>query len=692
MEIPDYYKDVSLRLMRVLDTAGLREDVRWKRINMWLQCEEHYNMGYGTPCRRIYHVFGSQAEATTTVMLNADIDFLSYFMNISVLQDLQNWRHSRETYLMIIDDTTPPGYVKLQAVMNDQPIAVRHVQNSFLMLDRYGQSVLCNSTPDYKDNSTDEHHGPANTKTYGSILSVDTVPAFRCFSWPYTASGWITRQREHNWPSREIVSIIEKSGALLVPVGHKESDYKHVEWRISLSYGEKVLVWQFNHTQYKCYVLLKMINKYFIKPKFGKNAVTSYHWKTCMFWMIETTPAALWQPQNVLICIDLCLRKLCTWVEAGYYPNYFIPSENMFLGVVHGRMQRNLANTLRHLFGQKGRYLTRIPYDGVGQGLITACQCPIMQIDDTIEYIACTLKFTVTWLMVYVLVTWFEILKFGIQENACIFQGRFSSHTIRQEIYTILMTFCCSSLGSHLASKCLEEEITGQDGLNLAHEFLVLGLFSDVASGKLKLATFYLLQNNLILAEYILQHIEKSYTFLVSNVQTQTVLSKDAVKVAFINGHLSTTELIRDFTAFPVPYLPSEIHCTPKALIPEMFRSTGSYDDSSDPGLFYWQSWAVVDPKLYLHFLQHQCYHRQNKIPHKMAALGNILWVIRHERLEYIDTALNLLAYCLKKDGFVVQSYIVLSTSMKLKNHHNAAKWHIASLINAAFRLMGYRY
>ncbi|KAK3581602.1 hypothetical protein CHS0354_017461 [Potamilus streckersoni] len=684
MEIPYYYKDVSLRLMRVLDTTGLREDVRWKRINMWLQCEELYNLANGTQSKILYNFFGSQAEATTTGMLNADIDVLSYFMDISVLQDLQNWRHSRKTFLMIIDDTTPPGYVKLQAIRDDQPIAVRHIQNSFLTLDRYGQSVLCNSIPYYKDNLANEHHGPAITKTYFSFISVDRVIAFRCFTWPYTASGWITRQRAHNWPSRETVSIIQQSGALLVPVGHKESDYKHVEWRISLSYGEKVLVWQFNHTQYKCYVLLKMINKYFIKPKFGENAVTSYHWKTCMFWMIESTPAALWQPQNVLICIDLSLRKLCTFVEAGYYPNYFIPSENMFLGVVHGRIQRNLANTLRHLFGQKGRYLTRIPYDGVGQGLITACQSPIMHIDDTNEYIVSTLQFTVSWLMVRVWTTWFTLLKFSIQENACIFQGSFSSQATRQEIYTIVMRFCSSSLGSYLASKCLEQEIIGQEGLDLAHEFLLLGLFSDVASGKLKLATFYLLQNNLILAEYILQHIEKSYTFLF--------FSKDAVKFAIINGHLSTTELIRDFLAFSVPYLPSEIHCTPKALIPEMFRSTGSYDDSSDPGLFFWQSWAVVDSKLYLHFLQHQCYHRQNKILHKMAALGNILWVIRHEWLMYIDTALDLLAYCLKKDGFVAQSYIILSTSMTLKNHHNASKWHIASLINAAFRLVGYRY
>ncbi|KAK3594881.1 hypothetical protein CHS0354_020543 [Potamilus streckersoni] len=673
MEIPDYYKDVSLTLMRVLDTAGLREDARWKRINMCLQCEGLQNMAFGAKCKMSVHVFGSKAEATTTMTLNADLDIIYYQKDISVLQDLQNWRHGPEIYLMIIDNTTPPGYVKLQAVLRNQPIAVCHVQNSYLMLDRYGQSVLRNFTNMYKITTADEYHGPATTIKFPSNLSIDNVIALRSFSWPYAVSGWITRQRQHNWPSRETVSIIQQSGALLVPVGHKESDYKHVEWRISLSYGEKVLVWQFNHTQYKCYVLLKMINKYFIKPKFGENAVTSYHWKTCMFWMIECTPAALWQPQNVLRCIDLCLREFCTWVEKGYYPNYFIPSENMFLGTVHGQIQRNLIYYLRHLFGQQGRYLTRIPYDGVGQKLIIACQSPITEIDDANEIP----HFEVRWLKTYVWIAWFHLLKEGIQENPCIFKGIFPSHGVRQEIYTILMKFVCSSLGSHLASKCLEQKIIGQEGLDLAHEFLLLGLFSDVASGKLKLATFYLLQNNVILAEYILQNIAKNYTFLVSNVQTEDTTVH--VMLSIINFNLSTTELIRDFSAFPVPYLPSEIHCTPEALIPEMFRSTGLYKDFSDPRSDLCQSWAV-------------CYHMQNKIIHKMVALGNMIWVILHERLKYIDTALNLLAYCLKKDGFVAHSYIILYKSMKRKNHHNAAKWQMASLINAAFRLVGCSY
>ncbi|KAL3859405.1 hypothetical protein ACJMK2_009628 [Sinanodonta woodiana] len=130
------------------------------------------------------------------------------------------------------------------------------------------------------------------------------------------------------------------------------------------------------------------------------------------------------------------------------------------------------------------------------------------------------------------------------------------------------------------------------------------------------------------------------------------------------------------------------MYCTPRALIPEMFRLTGSHHGSLNPPINYCQSWAVVDPNFYLYFLQYQCYHQQNKITHKMVALSSMIRVILHEQLKYKDTALNLLAYCLKEDGFLVQSEAVLSKSLKMKNHHNAAKWQIAHLVNVAFRLL----
>ncbi|KAL3860630.1 hypothetical protein ACJMK2_010726 [Sinanodonta woodiana] len=688
MDVPDYYEEVSVRLMTLLDKSGYGEKARWKRIEMWIQYEKLLNKPFICYKQQIKrHIFGSQAEATD-MGIKSDIDLIIFPDCSTVLQDLQSWEPGSTTLLMITDRTTPPGYVKLQEVYTIVPIPIYNQQTDTLMLDAYGRSVLFNGHKGVKLDEADIHHGPANTKYYRTGISTDLVFAYRALTWPYMALEWITRNRNHNWPSRETIAVIQRSGIILVPVGQPISPERHLEWRISLSYGEKILVWQFSSSQYKCYVLLKMINKYLIKPKNGDNVMTSYHCKTCMFYLIESTPATLWQPQNLLICIELCLRKLRTWVEEGNCPNYFIPEENMFLGKVYGHIQSNLVNVLHNLIRQNGKYLTGIPIFEIGQKLIRACQSPVADIDHEQKQFDST-SFTVYILQNRIKYVWFKLLEDGVLTNPWISELISSSNMVRQEICTILRSFCCSSLGSYLASKSCQEEVTNQEGLDLAHEFLLLGSQSDVASGKLKLAAFYLMQNNVILAENILDNIAKVYTFLVANVETK--YTNDIIVLRIEDDNISTTELVRNYCAFPVPYLPSEIHCTPGALFPEMFRSAGSNQGSQDPDIEYMQSWAVVDPKLYLHFLEYQCFHQQYKIPQKMAALKNMIWVIRYERMKYKDTALNLLAYCLKKEGFLLDAYKVLSRSMKLRNHNNGAKWQIGCLINTAFGCLGSR-
>ncbi|KAL3859397.1 hypothetical protein ACJMK2_009620 [Sinanodonta woodiana] len=693
MEVPDYYDVVSVRLMKVLDTIGLTEKGRWKRIEMWTQLEELFTVA-GLQNKERVHFFGSQAEATTTLGLRSDVDIVRHFIFIRAVDDLQSWEPDCLAFLIIMDGITPPGYVKLQKLYSDRPFPVYNIQTDHLMLDRNGRSCLSNNTRHMHMFTFDEYHGPAITLTNkhnasDEIQSVDIVTAFKSLSWPYTALEWITRHREHNWPSQETISVIQQSGVFFVPIGHKLSHERHIELRISFSYGEKILVWQFNSTQFKCYVLLKMINKYFFKKRFGENVLTSYHWKTCMFYIIETTPSVLWQPQNLLHCIELCLMKMCTWIEELNCPNYFIPAENMFLDKVNGSVQRNLSNMLHNLIVQKGMYLTTIPYDGIGQKLNMACQSPITQINDEINYLPKAVCTVVRWTSKKIKEAWFTLLRDGAQMISPLFE-RLSIHAVRQEMCSVLQRLYCSNIGSHLASQCLKQQTIDQEGLDMAYEFLLLGSDSDVASGKLKLATFFLLQNNGILAENILQNIEENYTFQVSKVAVEEVMDSTIHRI--VNENISTTDVVRYYSAFPVPYLPSEIHCTPKALIPEMFRSTGSHHVSLNPDKDFWQSWAVVDSKLYLYFLQHQCYHQQNKITHKMVALSNMIWVILHEQLKYKDTTFNLLAFCLKEDGFMVQSYRILSKSMKMKNHHNAAKWQIARLLNAAFKWLGGRH
>ncbi|KAL3857527.1 hypothetical protein ACJMK2_012187 [Sinanodonta woodiana] len=666
LNIPEYYKEVSLRLNRVLDTVGLGEDIRWQKINIWIQTQKMQSVIFGDP-----RLLGSQVEATTTPRLQSDIDVIVP-MSFTVIQNLESWVPENVNLLVVSDENTPPGYVKLQVVRHDLPLPIYNQYEDLFNVDRYDRSVLCNEF--WKLNIAAEHHGPANTEVISNRLSIDTVFAARLHTWPYKASAWLTRNRCHNWPSQRTIDLIQQTGALLVPVGHKASPEEHLEWRLSISFGEKLLVWLFNSTQYKCYVLLKMINKSFITPVVGNDVLSSYHCKTCIFYLLENTPTTMWQPDNLLLCVEMCLRLLYTWTESKNCPNYFIPDENMFQCKVYGHVQGRLLDALSNLLNQEGRYLTKMSCDRIGLKLVRTCQSPFLELELETPDVGAVLGVSV----------YFQLFSAGhLVCDPIGFAWLLFSQEVALEVKAFLRKFYCSNIGSKLASISLSSESPDQRGLDIAHELLVLGSSSDVTSGKLKLAAFYLVLDNLDMCEGVLNEIRANYTYTI----LYPFHLYQPILEAKLNENLTVSEIISHCTSFPIAYEPlEEMKCIPKALIPEMFRTTGFEQD--DPYISYTKNIARIDAKVYLHFMEFLCYYRQNKTSHKQAALDNIIFVIQHEPVQFEDTALNLLAYCLRLEGRIVNAHKVLLKSMKLKNGHNAAKWHISTFINAAFRFL----
>ncbi|KAK3599462.1 hypothetical protein CHS0354_006583 [Potamilus streckersoni] len=664
LNIPEYYQEVSLRLNRVLDTVGLEESIRWQKMNIWIQTQKMTSVTYHGD-----RMFGSQAEATTTPGLQSDVDIILP-LPATVIQNLESWVPEVQNLLVVSDENTPPGYIKLQGVEIDLPLLMFNATSKNLKVDRYGRSVVCHDNDLFKGLYDGMRHGPAFTASFCEILTVDIVPAMRLHTWPYHATEWITRNRSNNWPSQIAIDLIQQTGALLVPVGHKHSPEKHLEWRISISFAEKLLVWQFNSTQYKCYILLKIINKSFIKPILGNDVLSSYHCKTCIFYLLESTPTAMWQPENLLLCLELCLRLLYIWTEAATCPNYFIPEENMFQCKVYGHVQGWLLCVLRNLLSQEGRYLARISCDNIGDKLVRTCQYPRMELEIE-NYDVGTVMWISVWCQLYA-------VNNLICEPRTLDRLLFSQEVVL-EITDVLWKYYCSIIGSKLASKSLSREFHDQQGLEMAQELLLWGSSSDAASGKLKLAAFYLVLDNLDLAEDVLNEIHANYTY---KILCGCNMSRDDL-VAKLNENRTISNIISHHTAYPVIYELSEIKCIPKALIPEMFRATGSEPDSGYER--YTKSLASIDAKVYLHFLEFICYFRQNKTTHKNVALYNMINTIEHVGLHFKDTALNLLAYCLRQEGKLINAFNILCKSLMLTKKQNAAKWQIATLINAAY-------
>ena len=158
-------------------------------------------------------------------------------------------------------------------------------------------------------------------------------------------------------------------GCFVVGVGHSSSREQHIEWRLSFSLQERLLMFSLNPTQHKCYVLLKMIKKDIIKAEIGE-CISSYHCKTCLFYAIEVTPAAIWRPDNLVCCVRLCLMILLTWVVNGVCPNYFIPSENMFEKPQFRANRYRLLELLRALIADDNSIILRLQCDDISNRIL----------------------------------------------------------------------------------------------------------------------------------------------------------------------------------------------------------------------------------------------------------------------------------------------------------------------------------
>ncbi|XP_033759313.1 uncharacterized protein LOC117341571 [Pecten maximus] len=193
-----------------------------------------------------------------------------------------------------------------------------------------------------------ESNGPSSTMRIS--LDYDIVQCFSCKSWPKEADEWITRTRLYGWPCQTLIEKIVRSGCHLVPVGDKCSKSTFLQWRISLVTAERSLVHSFSHIQLQVYALLKYFLKQIqatLKEAIGDDDILcSYFLKTVLFHAIENTSQKLWQEKYLFYCFWFCFNILIAWIRAGFCPNYFIPTNNLFKRKVHGQSQKILLDIL----------------------------------------------------------------------------------------------------------------------------------------------------------------------------------------------------------------------------------------------------------------------------------------------------------------------------------------------------------
>ena len=706
-EVPDRYKHFSRLLSEVLDDIVLspaERDQNEKHLKTWETLQsfvmsfssldmEDLKLENGFHCPRSSYVCGSQFEGTTTSGLQSDIDILNV-VDFPVVTNITDAKQYQFCWMLVQDPFTPAGYAKLQRVYCGVPTFVSHLKggihntcNNFSK-DAEGRLVFRSDTKRLYPTS-DHYHGPAATIEKTLLhTSIDNVFALRCNTLPDCAGEWITRQRHHNWPTEDTIEKCKTLGCFFVRVGHPNSSEKHLEWRISFSLQERLLVTDFNSVQLKCYILLKMIKRERIHATLGEKSLTSYHIKTCILYMIENTPAEFWVEDNLLACLYNILYKMQRWVEAGECPNYFIPRENMFEGRLTSQLQVQLSNLLRQLLSMDLKLLPDIKCDMLGKKLQEALD--IGAVIHTSVY-----------------PKWSQIMQMENQETNILFWilARNYMFKLCEDRHTQVCFWRLYGLKSSLERTEIVSKHT-LEALSLIIPWLDIMLMSVliVLSKRLSKSsrfTFTMLKEkwdassfnpyrfNLKLKQASLMHMlgysEMSLTIL--EILNDQIRHKSMCcwctedyrkqlhciyKMNANKGSLNIPDTLFGHLD-PLPcslFLPAEGDLTLLALCYEMCRSVGSPPEGKE----YWHNWAVVDGKVLLYFLLYLNHQQLGMEAQAAEDIDNIRWLIlTNESLSHRETAFNLLGWIYKESGHSDKAMECFQESLAIKPTHNAA-------------------
>ncbi|XP_053405426.1 uncharacterized protein LOC128558953 [Mercenaria mercenaria] len=700
---PDYYQTVSLKLSEVLNDIGVHERMILKRRRMYLLKETMSTCTERLLGRNlsIYH-FGSQSEGSTTIGLDSDTDTLTCH-KCNVIQHWGEWQPDRRNLLMIQDETTSPGYCLLQCLRNDEPLPIctavlDHEPDIYHTV--IGDKLLLKNTL-YRNVAVEGSviNGPAaSMQGLPGFSDQDYVAALHCNSWPAEAQPWLLRQGIGRWPTEDVKRYCENTGCFVVPVSSKNGQHEELEWRISTSQAERCLMFSLNITQLRCYILMKMILKTFINP--GCNGVlSSFMCKTVLFHCIQNTHSNNWVQSNLLPCLMCCLTVLKNFVRQENCPHFIIHENNLMSERISLLNKYKILEILQNIIQSEGHALLEIPIDDLGTRLMVK-----MNIDGAFQYHKTPAQIHAqisAQLLLDIAGSVGASHKFLNEEinhddgNAIVRENlsniiltltkmyrEVGFRSLEKSALKLLAPPLSSSLGSVIASHNI---YTAHSISPDALAWFSAGLNSDVASGRLKLASALYCVGDMERAEFVLRNTKEKYD--LNTVEPECECYNHPLnypRQGFMHKfNTGNEELIQHKTAFCVRFLQCEINCVPEELQYEMFRSTQEDRLERDELSDTWMDCAVVDCLPYLYFLQYKTYRALQRVADQQCALANLVTTIETElNLGHRETALNLLGQCMEKENRHIDALHCYMISLNMRARNNAANFLICRLLN----------
>ena len=193
----------------------------------------------------------------------------------------------------------------------------------YLSADKYFQEYNKASTLRLFRQLTHKKTGPALTfdgRDYVFAISASDQLGF--------SEDFLNRIPISKYKSNLSADMLRKIRICVVPKAHESSTQSCLEFRLSFSLLEKLLIKCFTRKQKIYYCLLKSLS--LKNTKKNEKGFTSYHLKNLMFWTISEEDLSFWERPMMEVLPCLLFKKLKSYIEIGC-PNYFVKENKMIL-------------------------------------------------------------------------------------------------------------------------------------------------------------------------------------------------------------------------------------------------------------------------------------------------------------------------------------------------------------------------
>ncbi|XP_060579080.1 uncharacterized protein LOC132736046 [Ruditapes philippinarum] len=172
-------------------------------------------------------------------------------------------------------------YLSSKLFMTKNDNFLRLIKGTFLYKITHYMKPYGPSIPSYME-QFDEEGLPSSMNLIDK--GMDFVRGFPCHA-DKELEAWKKRNRNCGWPSQETIGKVMSLPVQVVPVGKVGSTDEDLQWRISFTMAEVLLIQSFNNTQTKVFVLMKLAAKHIFQPMCSN--ISSYIVKTVMLWQAE---------------------------------------------------------------------------------------------------------------------------------------------------------------------------------------------------------------------------------------------------------------------------------------------------------------------------------------------------------------------------------------------------------------------